>query len=67
MSAYTPLNQVIGSALIGLGNLPRYFSIQAIMAVTALLSLAGVHMMITVAAVASAVTKTTTALDGLIT
>jgi hypothetical protein len=55
MTAYTPLNDAIGSALLQLGDLPRYFSIQAIMAVTALLSMMGIHMMITVAAVASAV------------
>jgi hypothetical protein len=52
--AYTPLHQVIGSALTHLDKLPRYFLIQAIMAGTAVLSLAGVHMMITVAAIASA-------------
>ena len=51
--AYTPLHQAIGSALTYLDQLPRYFLIQAIMAGTALLSLAGVHMMITVAAIAS--------------
>lgn len=53
--AFTPLHQVIGSALMQLDKLPRYFSIQAIMAITAFLSLAGIHMMITVAAIASAV------------
>jgi hypothetical protein len=52
--AYTPLHQAIGSALTQLDRLPRYFLIQAIMAGTAVLSLAGVHMMITVAAIASA-------------
>ncbi|MGD9939210.1 MAG: hypothetical protein AB7T74_05365 [Clostridia bacterium] len=63
MTAYTPLNGAIASALLQLGNLSRYFSIQAIMAVTALLSMVGIHMMITVAAVASAVDPVVLGLD----
>lgn len=63
MTAYTPLNAAIGSALLHLDYLPRYFSIQVIMAGTALLSLVGVHMMITVAAVASAVDPALLGLD----
>jgi hypothetical protein len=63
MTAYTPLNQAIGSALLQLERLPRYFSIQAIMAGTALLSMVGIHMMITVAAVASAVDPVLLGLD----
>jgi hypothetical protein len=61
--AYSPLNQAIGSVLLHLNQLPRYFSLQAIMAVTALLSLAGIHMMITVAAIASAVDPALLGLD----
>jgi hypothetical protein len=63
MTAYTPLHDAIGSVLVHLDYLPRYFSIQAIMAGTALLSLVGIHMMITVAAVASAVDPAILGLD----
>jgi len=40
--------------LASMAGLPRYFTLQLIILSTALLSLAGVHMMITVAAIASA-------------
>jgi len=61
--AYSPLHQAIGSVLLHLNQLPRYFLLQAIMAGTALLSLVGVHMMITVAAIASAVDPAVLGLD----
>ncbi|OHD80839.1 MAG: hypothetical protein A3J97_01790 [Spirochaetes bacterium RIFOXYC1_FULL_54_7] len=63
LTTYTPLSEAIGSALMHLEKLPRYFSIQAIMAGTALLSLGGVHMMITVAAISSAVDPAMLGLD----
>ena len=63
MTAYTPLNEAIGSALMHLDKLPRYFSIQAIIAGTAMLGMVGIHMMITVAAIASAVDPAVLGLD----
>ncbi len=55
MLAFTPIKPALGGLLSAMGGLPRYFTLQAIIGATALLSLAGVHMMITVAAVAAAV------------
>jgi hypothetical protein len=54
MFAYTPIKPMLAGLLASMAGLPRYFTLQLIILVTALLSLAGVHMMITVAAIASA-------------
>lgn len=54
MVAYTPFKDAVGSLLASMDGLPRYFTLQAIILATAALSLVGVHMMITVAAIAAA-------------
>ncbi len=54
MFAFTPIKPMLAELLASLAGLPRYFTLQLIILSTALLSLAGVHMMITVAAIASA-------------
>jgi len=54
MFAFTPIKPLLGGLLASMSGLPRYFTLQAIILATALLSLAGVHMMITVAAIAAA-------------
>ncbi|OHD27482.1 MAG: hypothetical protein A2Y38_09255 [Spirochaetes bacterium GWB1_59_5] len=55
MFAFTPLKSMLGGLLESMDGLPRYFTLQAIILATALLSLAGVHMMISVAAIAAAI------------
>jgi hypothetical protein len=54
MTAWTPLADALGTFIASRTVLPRYFTLQAIMLATALLSLLGVHMMITVVAIATA-------------
>jgi hypothetical protein len=54
MSVWTPLGDMLGAFITSMTVLPRYFTLQAIMLATALLSLVGVHMMITVVAIATA-------------
>jgi len=54
MTAWTPLADALGTFITSMTILPRYFTLQAIMLATAILSLVGVHMMITVVAIATA-------------
>lgn len=54
MFAFTPIKLLLGGLLASMAGLPRYVTLQLIILATALLSLAGVHMMIPVAAIASA-------------
>ncbi len=54
MTAWTPLADTLATFITSMTVLPRYFTLQAIMLATALLSLLGVHMMITVVAIATA-------------
>jgi len=54
MFAFTPIKPLLGGLLASMAGLPRYLTLQLIILATALLSLAGVHMMIPVAAIASA-------------
>jgi hypothetical protein len=53
MFAFTPIKPMLGGLLAAMAGLPRYFTLQAIILVTALLSLGGVHMMTSVAAIAA--------------
>jgi C4-dicarboxylate transporter, DcuC family len=59
MTAYTPFKDAVGALLASMGGLPRYFTLQAVILATALLSLVGVHMMITVAAIAASLSPAT--------
>lgn len=54
MIAFTPLKTGLGELLLMMDGFPRYWTFQAIMLATALLSMVGVHMMISVAAISSA-------------
>jgi len=63
MFAFTPIKPFLGGLLASMAGLPQYFTLQAIILATALLSLAGVHMMITVAAIAAAIDPTTLGLS----
>ncbi|MDN5323784.1 MAG: hypothetical protein PWQ67_2238 [Clostridia bacterium] len=56
MISFTPLKDNIGSILLSLNSLPLYFIIQFFILLTIVLSLCGVHMMITVTTLALTIT-----------
>lgn len=56
MVAYTPIKENIGSVLVYLNNFPLYIIIQIFILSTMLLSLCGVHMMVTITTLALTIT-----------